>query len=205
MFYFGFEQAYQTGLKSMDDIFCLKSAKTVLHSMLELAPTGLMRYCPDDHFIFVAFASAFMLKLLRPEFSHLMPAHEGSEVYGLLGRVIQTLNSPEVAVDHRHIPKLYAHFLAELLSHHYRDSLAFECLYPPTIPAGSLSGSYGWSHASPMFTMSSLLGAGAACCSEHGTDECHRSENASIPIHAPVAICSGSVRHWNESHNSIYH
>ncbi|KAJ7915584.1 hypothetical protein B0H13DRAFT_2231820 [Mycena leptocephala] len=125
MFSFGFQQAYQRGLQNTDHIFftkCLDSAKSVLRNMVEgLAPTGFMRYSPDGHFIFAAFASAFLLKLLRPEFAHLMPKEEENQVYDLIGRLIQTLSSPEIAIDDRHTPKLYARFLAGLLSRHRRD------------------------------------------------------------------------------------
>ncbi|CAK5274670.1 unnamed protein product, partial [Mycena citricolor] len=125
MFSFGFQQAYQRGLQPADHIFftkCLESAQGVLRGMIDgLAPTGFMRYAPDGHFIFSAFASAFLLKLLRPEFSHLMSKEEENKVYDLIGRLIQTLSSPEIAIDDRHTPKLYARFLAGLLSKHRRD------------------------------------------------------------------------------------
>ncbi|KAG1838091.1 hypothetical protein DFJ58DRAFT_846211 [Suillus subalutaceus] len=59
-----------------DNVFldkCFTSAKVVIKQMIEvLAPSGLVRTAPDGHFVFVSFASAFMLKLLRPEFAQLL-------------------------------------------------------------------------------------------------------------------------------------
>ncbi|KAF5391201.1 hypothetical protein D9757_003162 [Collybiopsis confluens] len=125
MFSFGFQQAYQRGIQSGDDLFftkCLEAAKSVLHNMVDkLAPSGYLRYSADGHFIFASFASAFLLKLLRPEFSQLLSKEEENEIFNLIGRLIQTLSSSAIAIDDRHIPKLYARFLAGLLSKHRRD------------------------------------------------------------------------------------
>lgn len=125
MFSFGFQQAFQRGLQPGDDVFfskCLESAKSVIQHMIEkLAPSGYMRYAPDGHFVFAAFASAFLLKLLRPEFADLLSMTQEVEIFDLIGRLIQTLSSYEIAIDDRHTPKLYARFLAGLLIRHRRD------------------------------------------------------------------------------------
>ncbi|KAF9074252.1 hypothetical protein BDP27DRAFT_1416550 [Rhodocollybia butyracea] len=123
MFSFGFQQAYQRGLKPGDDIFfnkCLEAAKTVVRIMIEnLAPSGYMRSSSDGHFIFASFASAFLTKLLRPEFAHLLLKEEENDIFDLISRLIQTFSA--IAVDDRHTPKLHARFLAGLLSKHRRD------------------------------------------------------------------------------------
>ena len=85
-----------------------------------LAPSGYMRFAPDGHFIFASFASAFLLKLLQPEFSSFLTKAQETEIFDLIGRLIQTLSSPKIAIDDRHTPKLYARFLAGLLSRHRR-------------------------------------------------------------------------------------
>ncbi|KAL0566819.1 hypothetical protein V5O48_015183 [Marasmius crinis-equi] len=155
MFSFGFQQAFQRGLRSGDEIFlqkCLESAKGVITCMVDsLAPSGYMRYAPDGHFVFTAFASAFLLKLLRPEFSNFLPKEEGSEIYQLIGRLIQTLSSPNLAIDDRHTPKLYARFLAGLLSHHRRDGATVGRLQPQPPPQQQLPGSreYGSQPSAP--------------------------------------------------------
>ncbi|KAF8631666.1 hypothetical protein AX17_005067 [Amanita inopinata Kibby_2008] len=125
MFSFGFQQAFRRGLEPGDHVFftkCLTAAKSVIANMIEgLAPSGYMRYAPDGHFVFASFASAFLLKLLRPEFSKLLSKEEESDIFDLIGRLIQTLSSPKIAIDDRHTPNLYARFLAGLLSRHRRE------------------------------------------------------------------------------------
>ncbi|KAL0066966.1 hypothetical protein AAF712_005955 [Marasmius tenuissimus] len=148
MFSFGFQQAFQRGVQQGDNIFltkCLESAKGVITYMVDsLAPSGYMRYAPDGHFVFASFASAFLLKLLRPEFSSLLPKEEGSEIYQLIGRLIQTLSSPTLAIDDRHTPKLYARFLAGLLSHHRRDGATVGRLQTQPPPPQQIgNGEYG--------------------------------------------------------------
>lgn len=86
-----------------------------------LAPSGYMRFAPDGHFIFASFASAFLLKLLKPEFSSFLFKEQENEIFELIGHLIHTLSSPKIAIDDRHTPKLYARFLASLLSRHRRD------------------------------------------------------------------------------------
>ncbi|KAF8198312.1 hypothetical protein K438DRAFT_1584084 [Mycena galopus ATCC 62051] len=215
MFSFGFQQAYQRGLKPTDHIFfikCLESAKTVLRSMLDgLVPAGFMRYSPDGHFIFVAFASAFLLKLLRPEFSHLMPKEEENQVYDLIGRLIQTLSSPDIAIDDRHTPKLYARFLAGLLSRHRRDGATIGRLHPqpPTQQSvtGSSSSEYGnQSRAGSTFTMSTMspmAGAETVLGQEHGSHGYQQhtfapSETVATPIYRPEATYSGPIQYGTE-------
>ncbi|KAF7328787.1 hypothetical protein MVEN_02507600 [Mycena venus] len=212
MFSFGFQQAYQRGLQTTDHIFftkCLESAKAVLRNMVEgLAPTGFMRYSPDGHFIFASFASAFLLKLLRPEFSHLMPKEEENQVYDLIGRLIQTLSSPEIAIDDRHTPKLYARFLAGLLSRHRRDGATVGRLHPQPPTQQSISGSsssdYGHqSRASSTFTMSPMPGAGAVLGPENGSHGYQQhnyaaSETVATPIYRPEATYGGPVQYGTE-------
>jgi len=86
-----------------------------------LAPSGYMRYAPDGHFIFASFASAFLLKLLKPEFSSFLVKERETEIFDLIRRLIQTLSSTKIAIDDRHTPKLYARFLTGLISRHRGD------------------------------------------------------------------------------------
>lgn len=120
MYSFGFQHAFQRGMEASDNVFldkCFDSAKVVIKQMIEvLAPSGLMRAAPDGHFVFASFASAFMLKLLRPEFAQLLTRQMEDEIFELIGRLITTLQ--DVAIDERHTPRLYARFLASLLTRH---------------------------------------------------------------------------------------
>jgi len=84
-------------------------------------PTGYIRFAPDAYFVFASFASAFMLKLLRPACSRFItPGLEG-EIYQVIERLIATIGAPHIAIDERHTPKLYSRFLASLLAKHKRD------------------------------------------------------------------------------------
>ncbi|KAH7906942.1 fungal-specific transcription factor domain-containing protein [Hygrophoropsis aurantiaca] len=120
MYSFGFQHAFQRGIEVSDNVFftkCFDAAKIVIKHMIEvLAPSGFMRSAPDGHFVFASFASAFMLKLLRPEFVQLLTRKMEDEIFELIGRLITTLQ--EVAIDERHTPRLYARFLAGLLTKH---------------------------------------------------------------------------------------
>ncbi|KAJ7774168.1 hypothetical protein DFH07DRAFT_767379 [Mycena maculata] len=121
MFSFGFQKAHRRGFQLPNDhIFFakgLEAAKVVLFNMVEcLAPTDFMCYAPDSLFMFSAFASAFLLRLLQPEFSQLMAYDQKKEVLTLIRRHIQTLTAPGIAIDDRRTPKIYARFLAKLLS-----------------------------------------------------------------------------------------
>ncbi|KAH7886528.1 fungal-specific transcription factor domain-containing protein [Phlebopus sp. FC_14] len=120
MYSFGFQHAFQRGMEASDHVFltkCFEAATVVIKHMIEvLTPSGLMRSAPDGHFIFASFASAFLLKLLRPEFAQLLTREMEDEIFELIGRLISTLQ--DVAIDERHTPRLYARFLAGLLTRH---------------------------------------------------------------------------------------
>lgn len=67
---------------------------------------------------------------MRPEFASLLSKEQESCIFELIGRLIQTLSSPKIAIDDRHTPKLYARFLASLLSRHRRDGATVGRLHP---------------------------------------------------------------------------
>jgi hypothetical protein len=56
------------------------------------------------------------VKLLRPEFVHILTREMEDEIFDSIGRLITTLQ--DVAIDERHTPRLYARFLASLLTKH---------------------------------------------------------------------------------------
>lgn len=68
------------------------------------------------------------------------------EIFDLIGRLIQTFSSPEIAIDDRHTPKLYARFLAGLLARNRRDGATVGRLHPQPPPqseiAHAASGGY---------------------------------------------------------------
>ncbi|KAH9995295.1 fungal-specific transcription factor domain-containing protein [Russula vinacea] len=139
MFSFGFQKAFQRGFEDDDEIFftkSLESAKNVVTVLIDsLVPTGYIRFAPDGYFVFAAFASAFMLKLLRPECSRFITQGLEAEIYRVIDRLINTIGSPQISIDERHTPKLYSRFLASLLAKHKRDGAAHGRMHqqgPPT-------------------------------------------------------------------------
>jgi len=76
----------------------------------------------------------------------LVEADDKMKIFDLIGRLIQTLSSPEVAIDNKHTPKLHAKFLAGLLTKHHQDSsqdqFSQTSLPPSNQPAGGNPASY---------------------------------------------------------------
>jgi hypothetical protein len=191
MFSFGFQQAYQRGFQDGDRLFfitCLDAAKSVLENMIDgLAPSGYMRYAPDGHFVFASFASAFLLKLLRPEFSSFLVKDQESEIFDLIGRLIQTLSSPKIAIDDRHTPRLYARFLAGLLSRHRRDGATVGRLQTNPPPSNALSASTQ--------ANASTFGSSAPQASEQpfGHSSALAVQASETPIYTPEATFAAST------------
>ncbi|KAM5545448.1 hypothetical protein V8D89_000486 [Ganoderma adspersum] len=125
MYSFGFQQAFKRGFQPEDHMFlekCYELATTVITILVDsLIPTGYMSTSPDGYFVFASFASAFLLKLLRPEFSGFVPRERQQAIFDLISRLIDKLGSPDVAIDERHTPALHSRFLHGLLRKHRRD------------------------------------------------------------------------------------
>jgi len=74
------------------------------------------RHGPDAQGVFSSFACAFLVKLLHPKYIPLFTQEQRQESYNLIQKVIDTLGSPEVAIDDKHGPKLYSRLLKGLLA-----------------------------------------------------------------------------------------
>ncbi|KAG8945173.1 hypothetical protein FRC04_001152 [Tulasnella sp. 424] len=139
MFSFGFQQAFQRGTLERGNKFlttCIDAASSVLRSVVEVhAPSGFLRYAADGHFVFAAFASAYLLKVLRPPFVAMIEPEHQSRILALVNRVIKTLASPEVAVDDHHTPKLYSRFLDGLLKRNQEAAVNSRAPAEPSVPA----------------------------------------------------------------------
>lgn len=143
MFSFGFQQAFQRGTLGRGNKFlttCVEAASNVLKSVVDvMAPSGYLRYAADGHFVFAAFASAYLLKVLRPPFASTLEHEQQSRILALVNRVIKTLASPEVAVDDHHTPKLYSRFLDGLLKRNQEAAVNAAAMIrapaEPTVPA----------------------------------------------------------------------
>ncbi|KZT73649.1 hypothetical protein DAEQUDRAFT_721712 [Daedalea quercina L-15889] len=117
----GFQHSFGKATPSTESPFlwrCLRAAKdTVLSVVDNLGSQRIyLRHGPEAQSVFVTFASAFLIKLLQPKYSVYLSSEQRVEIKDLVQRVIDLLGSPEVAIDDRHGPKLYARFLQGLLS-----------------------------------------------------------------------------------------
>ena len=66
--------------------------------------------------MFLAFAAAFLLNLLRPKLAHLLSEQQSNTIISSVGRLVQVLN--EAAIDETHMARSYAKFLSSLLDKH---------------------------------------------------------------------------------------
>lgn len=88
---------------------CLEAAKNVVHAACE-GMRPVLSYAPDTHFIILAYACVFLLKLTRPAFSAFV---DEDEIINIVTTCADTLE--EVSMDPTHMPMLYATFLRALL------------------------------------------------------------------------------------------
>ncbi|EPQ58370.1 hypothetical protein GLOTRDRAFT_35883 [Gloeophyllum trabeum ATCC 11539] len=79
-------------------------------------PTRMLRFSMEAHFLYVAYAAAFLLNLLRPKCKPLLEPNQEQIIVHEVGRLIEILGSKEVALDGRHTPMLYSRFLSSLLA-----------------------------------------------------------------------------------------
>jgi hypothetical protein len=92
-----------------------------------------LRHGPIAQSVFVTFASSMLVKvciylprdpassdvksqLLQPKFASYITTDKRHEIQGLVKKVINLLGSPDVSVDDKHGPNLYARFLKGLLA-----------------------------------------------------------------------------------------
>lgn len=119
----GFQHSFGKASPSSEVPFlwrCLRAAKDAVLSVVDGLGTPsqmvYIRHGPEAQSVFVTFASAFLIKLLQPKYSVYLSREQRVEIKDLVQRVIDLLGSPEVAIDDRHGPKLYARFLQGLLA-----------------------------------------------------------------------------------------
>ncbi|KAL0572941.1 hypothetical protein V5O48_009031 [Marasmius crinis-equi] len=115
----GFQHAFKSGISRQSEVLrrSVDAARTVIQIMIErLYPTGDLRYAMEAHFLYVAYAAAYLVNLLRPKFLPLLDEATQTEIIDTVSRLIQILSSKEVALDGRHTPALYSRFLSSLLA-----------------------------------------------------------------------------------------
>ena len=91
------------------------------------------KYAFHSHYVYITFAAAFLLKLLRPKLVTILLPGERELVIDLIRRVAATLASPQVAADGYHAPQHYARFLRSMLARHTPPSPSASS--PASLPA----------------------------------------------------------------------
>jgi hypothetical protein len=104
------------------------------HSDFVKIPGIYLRHGPEAQSVFLTFACTFLIKvldsltssnaslligssqLLQPKFAPCLPLERRREIRSLVQEAVNLLQSPEVAIDERHGPRLYAKFLRRLLN-----------------------------------------------------------------------------------------
>ncbi|KAG8686971.1 hypothetical protein FRC11_008042, partial [Ceratobasidium sp. 423] len=149
IFSFGHQQAFQRGLEKGKIFFdkCYKAASEVVRIAIEvLAPSGRLKYSPDGHFVFLSFAAAFLLKMLRPQFAAACEPSQSRRIISIVTRLTEVLASNDVAIDDRHSPRLYSRFLSGLIQKHTQGTMV---LAAPSNSASGGAGATGGSAPSP--------------------------------------------------------
>ncbi|KAJ7650362.1 hypothetical protein FB45DRAFT_16338 [Roridomyces roridus] len=119
---FGFQHAF--GKNNTDEnpflMRCLAAASDVVTAIVEDIgrPDQLiyLRHGPIAQSVFVTFAASMLIKFLQPKFASYLTTDKRQEIRGLVKKVIDLLSSPDVSLDDKHGPNLYARFLKGLLS-----------------------------------------------------------------------------------------
>ncbi|KAJ7153988.1 hypothetical protein C8R43DRAFT_443959 [Mycena crocata] len=120
---FGFQHAFGKSNTDENPFFerCLTAASDVVTATVQDLGGGpaqriYLRHGPIGVSIFVTFAASMLVKFLQPKFAAYLTREKRKEVRALVKSVITLLSSPEVSVDDKHGPSLYAAFLKNLLA-----------------------------------------------------------------------------------------
>ncbi|KAF8206499.1 hypothetical protein K438DRAFT_1817313 [Mycena galopus ATCC 62051] len=119
---FGFQHAF--GKHNTDENpflnRCVAAASDVVKAIMEDVGRPdqriYLRHGPIAQSVFVTFAASMLVKLLQPKFASYLTTDKRQEIRGLVQQVITLLASPDVSVDDKHGPNLYARFLKGLLA-----------------------------------------------------------------------------------------
>jgi hypothetical protein len=114
-----------------------------------------------------------LLQLMRPGCSRFITPGLEAEIYWVIERLINTIGSPQIAIDERHTPKLYSRFLASLLAKHKRDGAAHGRMHQQGPPTQSMQpGSNALVYQPPLRPPQGSHGASMA----RFCDRCRRCE-----------------------------
>jgi len=114
----GLQQSFENGSPPDPAILtnALKTATVAINAFVDkIAATGFWRYSPDCYIIYAGYCATFLLKLIDTKFPYQFEEDQKERIISLVSGLVDTLASPEIVIDERHTPKLYAGFLAGLL------------------------------------------------------------------------------------------
>ncbi|ETW82984.1 hypothetical protein HETIRDRAFT_383013, partial [Heterobasidion irregulare TC 32-1] len=119
---YGFQHAF--GKNEADDnpflIRCIRAASDVVSAVVD--DIGIpsqriyLRHGPEAQTVFVTFGCTFMIKLLQPKYTRYITPDRRKEITGIVQRAVDFLDSPDIAIDDRHGPRLYSRFIRGLLA-----------------------------------------------------------------------------------------
>ncbi|KII88984.1 hypothetical protein PLICRDRAFT_53481 [Plicaturopsis crispa FD-325 SS-3] len=162
----GFQSAVKTGLSNNSYIVqeSINAAQTTIQTMVNhMYPTVYLRYALEAHFLYVAFAAAFLINLTRPRLQALIDGPTKARIVAIVHQLIHVLGSDEVALDNRHTPALYARFLWSLLVRHGLANPSAETA-PQDETLGLQARAYSWpdtSHVSAATPAAAAAGDGS--------------------------------------------
>ncbi|KAG6888923.1 hypothetical protein C0995_004936 [Termitomyces sp. Mi166 len=119
---YGFQHAFGKNHSNENPFLkrCLDAAFDVVNNVLnDIARPSqriYLRHGPEAQVVFVTFASAFLVKLLQPKFASYLTIQKRMEIRETVQKVVDLFGSPEISIDDRHGPGLYARFLKGLLA-----------------------------------------------------------------------------------------
>lgn len=100
-----------------------------------------------------------------------MTKGQENNIFDLIGRLIQILSSSRIAIDDRHTPKLYARFLAGLLSRHRRDGTTVGRLQPVPPVGSPFTGNSGNDTSQPASTPTGSFASPTAVAEQRGQSQ----------------------------------
>ncbi|KAJ7773192.1 hypothetical protein B0H16DRAFT_1880641 [Mycena metata] len=119
---FGFQHAFGKNHADENPFLnrCLAAATDVVYAIINEVGSPdqrvYLRHGPIAQSVFVTFAASMLVKLLQPKFASYLSTDKRQEIRDLVKQVIDLLASPDVSVDDKHGPNLYARFLKGLLA-----------------------------------------------------------------------------------------
>ncbi|KAI0915948.1 hypothetical protein AcV5_003413 [Taiwanofungus camphoratus] len=120
----------------------MQVAQTVIRIVTErIYPSGILLYAIESRFMYITFAAAFLLNLLRPQFLPLLDVSQQSMIVDNVATVISILGSKDVALDNRHSPALFSRFLSSQL-----DALLQGSSIPRPSPSEAYSSDSAYWH-----------------------------------------------------------